>query len=161
MEAHGDSTLVYPTVADRSVPQHLPGPNHPHFQHLSNQAKDSIKKEGIVKHEGSGGKQNQAEANGSAKNKDISAKNPEGKDTQAGDSMWRSCQDCREHGRRMEYWCTQHRQLACSDCMILGLHLSHPAHPAAARGQCWEHGLARGWWGFRCLSSKMPHTQKI
>ena len=35
MEAYSDSTVVHPTGADRSVPQHLSGPNHPHFQHLS------------------------------------------------------------------------------------------------------------------------------
>ena len=37
----------------------------------------------------------------------------------------------------------QDQQMVCSDCMILGLRLGHPALPAAARGQCWEHRLAR------------------
>ena len=37
MEAHDNSTVVHPTGADRSAPQHLPGSNHPHSQHLSNQ----------------------------------------------------------------------------------------------------------------------------
>ena len=80
--------------------------------------------------------------------------------------------DCREHGRGMEYWCMQDQQMVsiqlllvflctllqvCSDCMILGLHLGHPALPAATRGQCWEHGLAREWW---CSSdtSRVGHS---
>ena len=37
MEAHGNGTVVQPAGADRSTPQHLPVPEHPHFQHLSNQ----------------------------------------------------------------------------------------------------------------------------
>ena len=36
VEAHGDGTVVHPTGADRSAPQHHPLPKHPHFQHLSN-----------------------------------------------------------------------------------------------------------------------------
>ena len=36
----------------------------------------------------------------------------------------------------------QDQQMVC-DCMILGLHLGHSALPTAARGQCWEHRLAR------------------
>ena len=74
-------------------------------------------------------------------------------------------QDCREHGRSVEYWCTQDQQLVsiqflllmtllqvCSDCMVLGLHQGHSALPAAARHLCWEHGLAREWWCTRDTS---------
>ena len=37
MDAHDDSTVVPRTGADCSAPQHLPGANLPHSQHLSNQ----------------------------------------------------------------------------------------------------------------------------
>ena len=46
VEAHDDSTVVPPTGADCSAPQHLPGANLPHSQHLSNQEGGTSKGEG-------------------------------------------------------------------------------------------------------------------
>ena len=94
---------------------------------------------------------------------------------QDGGSVGSNRQDCSEHGRSLEYWCTQDRQLVsivsvqlvlvflrtllqvCSDCMILGLHRGHPALPAAARGLCWEHSLGREWWCSRD-ASRVGHS---
>ena len=45
-EAHNDSTVVPPTGADCSAPQHLPGSNLPHSQYLSNQGGGTSKGKG-------------------------------------------------------------------------------------------------------------------